>query len=238
MAKKTTKVSSFPNLVKNAFDEMVQTYTDLFNSGFIPAIPRSKKEICFKERNLTFNFCSSYLQNAGIRNGKDIFVWQEVDIMQVPGRRGRIDSVILDLREDVNVLLLIEAKRIADGGDKIDGKSVHKCEALQADMARLKDINLPGNPNGTWKISDELYTLINQYKPAIYRLALVDYWKWNGSKRSQTYKCMTNFEKCTGNDFIPINNDKFHDGLYFLNYCLDQIAPIQSPQTCCNHLLP
>ena len=118
--------NTVPQLVDNAFNTMVQTYQSFFNSHLLPAIPNSDRKISFTERNLTFNFCNGYLQNAGIANGDGIFVWQELDITQQPNKRGHVDSVIIDTRTEVNAILFIEAKRIANGGCKVNGKKVSK----------------------------------------------------------------------------------------------------------------
>ena len=231
MAKKvTTKTTSFPDLVKNAFDEMVKTYTDFFNSGFIPAIPRSKKEICFKERNLTFNFCSSYLQNAGIRNGKDIFVWQELDIKQGKSR-GRIDSVILDLRKGVNSIVFIEAKRITNLSTK--GKS--KIDSLKEDMDRLCHLDIPelSTLEPKWNIPACLKNLISNYQPDIYILALVDYWEWSGGKGTVAQSEREEFENCAKRIFTQVGGVSSKKGNYYLNYCLKNLNS-QSGKCCCS----
>lgn len=235
MAKKvTTKTTSFPDLVKNAFDEMVKTYADFFNSGFIPAIPRSKKEICFKERNLTFNFCSSYLQNAGIRNGKDIFVWQELDIKQGKSR-GRIDSVILDLRKGVNSIVFIEAKRIANGGSEVNGVKVRKMEALKNDMDRLRHLDLPGLSTLTpkWNIPEDLRKTISKCHPNIYIMALVDYWKWNGRTNTIAAAESAEFSNCTNRPFDHVGSINSIKGDYYLNYCLENLNS-QLGKCCCS----
>lgn len=238
MAKKSTtstSASSFPNLVEKAFMSMVQTYQNLFKSNLCPAIPNSDGKISFTERNLTFNFCNSYLQNAGVRNGDKIFVWQELDITQAPDKRGHIDSVILDLREDVNSIVFIEAKRIANGGSEVNGKKVRKMEALKNDMDRLRHLDLPGltTLSPKWNISEDLKGMIHNSHSDIYIMALVDYWEWSGRKNTIAAAESADFEICTGNKFKPKGGIPSPKGKYFLNYCLENLNS-QLGKCCCS----
>lgn len=231
MAKKTTKATavsvavSFPNLVENAFRAMVQTYQNFFKSNLCPAIPNSDGKISFTERNLTFNFCNSYLQNAGVRNGDKIFVWQELDITQTPDKRGHIDSVILDLREDVNSIVFIEAKRIANGGSEVNGKKVRKMEALKNDMERLRHLDLPRLSTLTpkWNISEDLKETIIKCHPDIYIMALVDYWEWNGRKNTIAANERTEFGNCSKRPFDNVGSINSIKGEYHLDYCLENL---------------
>lgn len=236
MAKKATKALSsaaFPNLVEKAFMAMVQTYQNLFKSNLCPAIPNSDGKISFTERNLTFNFCSSYLQNAGIRNGDKIFVWQELDITQAPDKRGHIDSVILDLREDVNSIVFIEAKRIANGGSEVNGVKVRKMEALKNDMDRLRHLDLPGltTLSPKWNISDYLKAKITKCHPDIYIMALVDYWEWSGRKNTISAAESADFVRCANHDFEYVG--QANKGDYYLNYCLENLNS-QLGKCCCS----
>ena len=235
MAKKVTKTTAtaFPNLVENAFDEMVQTYKGFFFNSFCPAIPNSDGKISFTERNLTFNFCNSYLQNAGIRNGDKIFVWQELDIMQAPDKRGHIDSMILDLRKGVNSIVFIEAKRIANGGSEVNGKKVRKMEALKNDMERLRHLDLPGLSTLTpkWNISEDLKETIIKCHPDIYIMALVDYWEWNGRTNTIAAAESADFVRCANRDFEYVG--QANTGDYYLNYCLENLNS-QLGKCCCS----
>lgn len=238
MAKKVTantNATSFPNLVEKAFMAMVQTYKSFFFNGLCPAIPNSDGKISFTERNLTFNFCNSYLQNAGVRNGDKIFVWQELDITQAPDKRGHIDSVILDLREDVNSIVFIEAKRIANGGDKVDGKKVRKMEALKNDMERLRHLDLPGLSTLTpkWNIPKDLKGTIITYHPDIYIMALVDYWEWNGRKDTVAAAESAEFSNCTNRPFDHVGSINSIKGDYYLDYCLENLKS-QLGKCCCS----
>lgn len=210
-------------IVDVVFQRMVDTYKRMFNANppFCPAIPGSKKRVAFPERNLTFNFCNEYLRQAGTNNGNEIFVWQELDV--VNSTRGHIDSVIIDTRMGVNTILFIEAKRIAAGNEKVKGLKVHKCEALHHDMQRLSQIILPDHPNGTLRISKEIFDIIKNYQLTAYKMALVDYWEWPNSRNNQEKICMENFVKCSGNKFVPINDSPIHNGTYYLNYCLKKL---------------
>lgn len=154
-------------------------------------------------------------------NGDEIFVWQELDV--VNSTRGHIDSVIIDTRMGVNTILFIEAKRIAAGNEKVKGLKVHKCEALHHDMQRLSQIILPDHPNGTLRISKEIYDIIKNNQLAAYKMALVDYWEWPNSRNNQEKICMENFVKCSGKDFVQINTSPIHNGTYYLNYCLKKL---------------
>ena len=238
MAKKVTKALSsaaFPNLVENAFMAMVQTYKSFFFNGLCPAIQNSDGKISFTERNLTFNFCNSYLQNAGVRNGDKIFVWQELDITQAPDKRGHIDSVILDLREEVKSIVFIEAKRIANGGSEVNGVKVRKMEALKNDMDRLRHLDLPDltTLSPKWNIPEDLKGMIHNSHPDIYIMALVDYWEWNGRKNTKAAEESADFELCTGDIFKPIGGIPSPKGKYFLNYCLENLNS-QLGKCCCS----
>lgn len=213
----------YPTIVDDVFQRMVDTYIQMFNANppFCPAIPDSKKRVAFPERNLTFNFCNEYLRQAGTDNGNEIFVWQELDV--VNSTRGHIDSVIIDTRIGVDAILFIEAKRIAAGKEKVEDSKEHKCEALKHDMQRLSQIILPDHPNGTLRISKEIYDIIENNQLTAYKMALVDYWEWPNSRYNQEKKCKDKFVECSGKDFVQINNSPIHNGTYYLNYCLKKL---------------
>lgn len=229
MAKKAA-ASAFSNLVENAFDSMVQTYKNFFFNSLCPAIPDSKGKISFAERNLTFNFCSSYLQNAGIRNGNEIFVWQELDIKQGKSR-GHIDSMILDLREDVNSIVIIEAKRITN----VSTKGKRKIDSLKEDMDRLCHLDLPelSTLDPKWNIPACLWRMLSECQPDIYVLALVDYWEWSGGKGTIAQSEREEFEKCANHSFTKVGSVSSKKGNYYLNYCLENLNS-QSGECCCS----
>ena len=233
MAKKATTLN-FPSLVEDAFDSMLQTYKDFFSNRFCPAIPNSDGKISFTERNLTFNFCNSYLQNEGIRNGDEIFVWQELDIKQ-GNSRGHIDSMILDMRAGVNSIVFIEAKRIANGGSEVNGKKVRKMEALKNDMNRLRHLAVLSTLGPTWNIPEGLQTKMGIPHPNIdiYIMALVDYWEWNGRKDTKAAEESADFELCVGRKFDFVGKNTSLNGDYYLNYCLESLNS-QSGKCCCS----
>lgn len=238
MAKKVTtntNATSFPNLVEDAFMAMVQTYKSFFFNSLCPAIPNSDGKISFTERNLTFNFCNSYLQNAGVRNGDKIFVWQELDITQAPDKRGHIDSVILDLREEVKSIVFIEAKRIANGGSEVNGVKVRKMEALKNDMDRLRHLDLPGltTLSPKWNFPEDLRKTISKCYPNIYIMALVDYWKWNGRTNTIAAAGSAEFSNCTNRPFDHVGSINSIKGDYYLNYCLENLNS-QLGKCCCS----
>ncbi|MBQ9436175.1 MAG: hypothetical protein IJU33_08630 [Bacteroidales bacterium] len=197
--------TSYSKLVQNVFNNMVQSYQEMLNGTpqFCPAFIGSTNKLKIPERNLSFNFCHHYLYNAKKINGVDVYVWQELAIKDGNNQNGHIDSMILDLHE--NVLLLIEAKRIASGGAKSRSGKVHKCNSLQNDMKRLCKLALPNIQPGEWDIPDDLFTIIQQKQPVVYAMALVDYWKWQNGRKSKNETCKQNFEKCSGNIFVQIN---------------------------------
>lgn len=217
--------NTVPQLVDKAFNTMVSTYKSFFNFHLLPAIPNSDRKISFTERNLTFNFCNSYLQNAGIANGGGIFVWQELDITQKPNKSGHVDSVIIDTRTEVHAILFIEAKRIANGGCKVNGKKVSKMEGLKNDMDRLRHLDLPGFSTlfPKWNVPDDIKKLINSHTE-IYIMALVDYWEWNGRKNTKLEAESSDFKRCAGHPFEPIGSvSSPKKGDYYLNYCLEKL---------------
>ena len=218
--------NTVPQLVDNAFNTMVQTYQSFFKFHHLPAIPNSDNKISFTERNLTFNFCNCYLQNAGVRNRDKIFVWQELDITQKPNKRGHMDSVIIDTRNDVPAILFIEAKRIANGGCKVNGKKVSKMEGLKNDMDRLRHLDLPGfsTLSPKWNVPDDIKSIINSHTTEIYIMALVDYWEWGGSKNTNAAMESADFEICAGRPFELIGSvSSPKKGDYYLNYCLENL---------------
>lgn len=222
--KKTTAANTpYPQLVQDIFNNMVLSYQKMLNGTpqFCPAFIGSTNKLKIPERNLTFNFCHHYLHNTKTINGVDVYVWQELAIKNGNNKNGHIDSMILDLRE--NVLLLIEAKRIASGGAKVNKEKKHKYDSLQNDMKRLCDLVLPNIQTGVWNIPDDLVTVIKQKKPAVYAMALVDYWDWQNRRSVKNETCKLNFEKCSGNPFVQINTSPIQTGTYYLNYFLKQL---------------
>ena len=97
---KTDNVYSF---VKEIFDNMCNSYQRIFgNPDFLPTNDKDNNRATgFTERNLTFNFCHSYLE----LNERGV-IWQEMPI--IGQSHQHIDSVIVHS----DTLLLIEAKRL------------------------------------------------------------------------------------------------------------------------------
>lgn len=199
---------------------MVCIYRQFLKNNFCMSIA-SKGRFSFPERNLTFNFCSSYLKNTSSQNGSDVFVWQELRIKNA-SKRGFVDSMILDLRNGVNSLVFIEAKRIANGGSTVNKQKLRKLEALEADMKRLRDLFKPNCAD--IEIPSDLKSIIDSRNPNIYIMALVDYWEWNGNRETLSAHDCKIFENKTHRKFEQINDTPIHEGVYYLNYSLDNLS--------------
>jgi hypothetical protein len=96
--------------IDKVFDLMIEKY-QIILKNYYPAFDSNG----FTERNLTFNFCNSYLDiskkvNEDIFN--DVIVWQEVPLFntQSNNHNNHIDSVIIDKKS--KIIIFIEAKRI------------------------------------------------------------------------------------------------------------------------------
>ena len=128
------------SLVREIFDNMCNSYQSIFgDSGFFPTNDKDNNRVTgFTERNLTFNFCHSYLE----LNKKGV-VWQEMPIYGQSHQH--IDSVIVHS----DVLLLIEAKRL---------HSPYHFEELTSEETTLTTRKHNNNPYG------DLHRLQTHYK--------------------------------------------------------------------------
>ena len=79
----------------------------------------------FTERNLTFNFCSTFYNMAA---DDELIIWQEVPIKNNDdSKKEHFDSLIISRKE--KVIYLIEAKRLGYRG---------KIESMRTDFDRMK----------------------------------------------------------------------------------------------------
>lgn len=79
----------------------------------------------FTERNLTFNFCSTFYNMA---DDDELIIWQEVPIKNNDAsKKEHFDSLIISRRE--KTIYLIEAKRLGHRG---------KVHAMEIDFDRMK----------------------------------------------------------------------------------------------------
>lgn len=125
MNKKLEKIDFF----ENVFNRMIERYKVIFKN-YYPAFHSNG----FTERNLTFNFCNSYLELSSNFND-DVLIWQEVPIKNLDSDKfnNHIDSLIIDKKE--NILIFIEAKRIRNN---------RTYNLLKDDIDRvLKNQNIP-----------------------------------------------------------------------------------------------
>lgn len=116
--------------ISATYDSVVREYDNIFNTNrYLPTKVAQSSLIIngFTERNLTFNFCHSYLKKH-----PNAIVWQEIPIKDVD--RQHVDSIIIDN----DWIIFIEAKRLYD---------LTHFELLLKDLDRIKklhsDIPLP-----------------------------------------------------------------------------------------------
>lgn len=134
--------------VKEIFDNMCNSYQRIFdNPDFLPTNDKDNNRATgFTERNLTFNFCHSYLE----LNEKGV-IWQEMPI--IGQSHQHIDSVIVHS----DTLLLIEAKRLHSPYHFEELTSSH-FEELTSKPSLKKKRQHRTNPYG------DLYRLQTYYK--------------------------------------------------------------------------
>lgn len=124
------------DFIKDVFNGMVKRY-EVILKKYYPAFGSNG----FTERNLTFNFCNSYLELSSDYKD-DVIIWQEVPI-KIPDTKksnNHIDSLIID--NERKLLIFIEAKRI---------RNERTYQSLEDDIKRIKDNyqNIPGIDNDT-----------------------------------------------------------------------------------------
>lgn len=105
---KTTNTNTFLldkeellSIITKTYISVIRNYNDIFNEkGYLPTKEHSSLGINgFTERNLSFNFCHSYLSKRS-----NAIVWQEIPINV---DRQHVDSIIIDN----NCVIYLEAKR-------------------------------------------------------------------------------------------------------------------------------
>lgn len=129
-------------VVSKVYTSIRDEYYRLFNKEqYLPTTVSSSSINGFTERNLTFNFCHSYLNLTKQQQEKEnsnAIVWQEVPINNTKGEH--IDSIIIDKYN--NWVIYLEAKRFYD---------IHYFKYLLDDLKRIKekhsDIPLPYDSN-------------------------------------------------------------------------------------------
>lgn len=119
------KKSQFLDVV---FDRMIERYKTMLNN-YYPAF----KSNGFTERNLSFNFCNSYLDlcKKDVEDVvADVIVWQEVPLFNTQSNKhnNHIDSVIIDKKS--KIIVFIEAKRI---------RSSKTYDLIHKDINRVKE---------------------------------------------------------------------------------------------------
>lgn len=121
-------------IVTETYKSVIKKYKDIFNKkGYLPTKTHSSLGINgFTERNLTFNFCNSYLEN------QEAIVWQEIPFFSEKHKRQHVDSIIID--EKNKWVIYLEAKRFYN---------LRYFNNILIDLNRIKnnhlDIPLPKN---------------------------------------------------------------------------------------------
>lgn len=111
-------------IIAQTYQSVVDEYRNTFiENSYLPTkVARSSIAINgFTERNLTFNFCHSYL-----KHNSNTIVWQEIPITSV--NRQHVDSIIIDN----DWIIYIEAKRLYD---------ITHFELLLKDLERIKEFH-------------------------------------------------------------------------------------------------
>ncbi len=116
------------SIIPEIYQSVVNEYNNTFNRQCYLPTKASQSSLVingFTERNLTFNFCHSYL-----KQNPNAIVWQEIPITSV--NRQHVDSIIIDK----DWIIYIEAKRLYD---------LTHFELLLKDLDRIKEIhsNIP-----------------------------------------------------------------------------------------------
>lgn len=101
------------SLTAKRYEKILRNYYPSFDS------------VGFTERNLTFNFCSTFYSMA---NDDDLIIWQEVPLKNSDdSKKEHFDSLIISRKE--KAIYLIEAKRLGYRG---------KVKATETDFNRMK----------------------------------------------------------------------------------------------------
>jgi hypothetical protein len=144
------------------YEQMLKNYYPAFNSNGFP------------ERNLTFNFCSSFLKIWMKASDKeDLIIWQEAPFIhgENQDKKKHFDSLIID--DQNNELYLIEAKRLRSKGKKM---------SIESDLNRLRS---------EWKNIKFDREERKKYKK--YILILTDFWLPYGKRKSKVKNDLINW---------------------------------------------
>ena len=125
--------------ISKTYQSVVNEYKNTFNRQYYLPTKASQSSLVingFTERNLTFNFCHSYLNlDLNLKRDPKAIVWQEIPINSI--NRQHVDSIIIDN----DWIIYIEAKRLYD---------LTHFELLLKDLDRImefhSDIPLPPKP--------------------------------------------------------------------------------------------
>lgn len=193
--------------VKKIFDNMCNSYQRIFdNPDFLPTNDKDNNRATgFTERNLTFNFCHSYL---GL-NERGV-IWQEMPI--IGQSHQHIDSVIVHS----DTLLLIEAKRL---------HSPYHFEELTSE-----NVNYTNRDHKTVKYGD-LHRLQTYYKDIpiykdmkpkeCYAILLADFFIQRGKNaQSKIDEYHSYYQQKFDNEFLIFKKNNME---YYLYYRLEQI---------------
>ena len=126
-------------IVSQTYNSVVEEYRKIFEEKCYLPTKASQSSLVingFTERNLTFNFCHSYLNlDLNLKRDPKAIVWQEIPINSI--NRQHVDSIIIDN----DWIIYIEAKRLYD---------LTHFELLLKDLDRImefhSDIPLPPKP--------------------------------------------------------------------------------------------
>lgn len=117
-------MNDITEIIKETYKAVVVEYNNIFiGNSYLPTKKAKQPSLVingFTERNLTFNFCHTYLKQH-----PNAIVWQEIPIDKVKNQH--IDSIIIDKDEDL--VIYLEAKRLYD---------ISSFEDLLEDFSRIE----------------------------------------------------------------------------------------------------
>ena len=128
MKESTNTVSIKENILKavsETYQSVFENYKNIFlDNSYLPTKKHTSLGINgFTERNLTFNFCHSYLEK-----NQNAIVWQEIPFNSDDFKRQHVDSIIID--NDNKWVIYLEAKRLY---------GITHFELLLEDFRRIKN---------------------------------------------------------------------------------------------------
>ena len=196
----TDNVYSF---VKEIFDNMCNSYKRIFgNPDFLPTNDKDNNRATgFTERNLTFNFCHSYLE----LNEKGV-IWQEMPI--IGQSHQHIDSVIVHS----DTLLLIEAKRLHSPYhfEELTSKPSHKTK-------RQHRTNPYGDSYRLQTYYEDIPIFDKQKYKACYAILLADFLIQRSNNKQTVNDTYHSFYKeyFDNQEYKVFGNDKMEYYLYY-----------------------